>query len=77
MDQELEQYHRSNSSLDELIGVLRARIDALQATMKSKRMHAGKQEVAIERFRSDLQMTIAVILDPVPLKEVYLAWHVY
>ncbi len=30
MDEELEKYHKSNSSLDEMIGVLRGRIDGLQ-----------------------------------------------
>jgi hypothetical protein len=72
MDQELETYHKSNSSLDELIGVLRGRIDAQQNALKAKRMHASKQEVAIERFRSDLQLTIAVILDPPLLKDAVL-----
>jgi hypothetical protein len=69
MDGELETYHKSNASLDELIGILRERIDSQQSTLKARRMHAGKQEVAIERFRSDLQMTITVILDPILLKE--------
>jgi WD40 repeat protein/chromosome segregation ATPase len=69
MDEELERYHKSNSELDDVIGVLRGRIDLLQAEVRSKRLHATRQESAIERFRGDIQLSIAHVLSPDLLKE--------
>lgn len=61
MDTELERYHKSNAALDTLIGDLRAKIDALQAEVKGKRMQAKALENTIETCRSDVQTAIAHI----------------
>lgn len=50
-------------------GVLRGRIDSLQLGVKSSRIKASQQEIAIERFRSDVQMAIKHILAPDLLRE--------
>jgi len=69
MDAELERFHKSNASLDSMIGTVRERIDELQAETRLKRMHAKQQENNIAAFRSDLQLAIAFILDPVALRQ--------
>lgn len=69
MDAELEKYHKTNSSLDALIGDLRTKIDGLQNDSKGKRMQANVQENLIAAFRSEVQAAIVHIQTPPLLLE--------
>jgi len=64
MDAELEKYHKSNKSLDDMIGNLRTQIDDMSKTTAEKRIQAKIQENAVSAFKSDVQLTIAHILSP-------------
>ena len=69
MDEELEKYHKSNASLDEMIGVMRKKIEDLHKETKETRGSAKVQESLISNFRADVQSVIAHILSPPDLKE--------
>ena len=68
MDEELEKYHKSNANLDEMIGQVRERIEALHEETRSKRAKAKQQENVISSFRSELSIAIAHVLNPPKLK---------
>jgi chromosome segregation ATPase len=69
MDEELENYHRSNASLDALIGELRTKIDDFRAESKNKRTQAKQQEGIIVAFRKDLSAAVVNIQTPPLLVE--------
>jgi cilia- and flagella-associated protein 57 len=68
MDEELAKYHQSNSSLDEMIGTLRERIERFHKDIKATRLHCNQQENGIESFRSQVQRAVPEILNPVELR---------
>jgi len=69
MDEELENYHRSNAALDALIGDLRNKIDEHRAESKNKRTQAKQQEGVIIAFRKDLSAAVVHIQTPPLLLE--------
>jgi len=68
-DEELDKYHTLNSSLDDMIGSLRARIDELQKVRKRITTKAKMEENAIAAFKGDIQAAVAHILSPPALKQ--------
>ncbi len=69
MDKELENYHKSNLKLDDMIGVLRVRIEEISENTKQKRSSAKLQESSISEFKTQVQLAIKDILSPVLLRE--------
>ena len=64
MDKELENYHKSNLKLDDMIGVLRVRIEEISENTKQKRSSAELQESSISEFKTQVQLAIKDILSP-------------
>ena len=69
MDEELEKFHKSNAALDDMIGVMRKKIEDLHHETKDTRSSAKTQEASISNFRADVQAVIAFILSPKDLKD--------
>merc|ERR1712070_934271 len=68
MDQELEQYHKSNAALDLMIGELRLKMDGMQREINEQREQLGQGDSLIRRFRSDLHECVQYLSDHKALK---------
>jgi len=69
MDGELEKYHASNASLDQLIGTLRRKIDTTQKDILSSRRVIMTQQSLIKRFKAELHQCADDIQAPAKLKQ--------
>ena len=69
MDAELERYHNSNASLDNMIGNLRQRIDTMQQQTVAKRLHAKQLEHSVAQSKSGLHQAVTLIQNPAALRQ--------
>jgi WD40 repeat protein len=68
MDMELEKYHKLNTTLDQNIGDMRALIDATQHEISSKWSRAKQLEQLIAKFKSQIQLSVSFIQNPMELR---------
>ena len=68
MDQELEQYHKSNAALDLMIGELRLKMEGMQKEMDEQQEQLGEGEGLMHRFRTDLHGCVQRMQDYKALK---------
>ena len=69
MDAELEKYHNTNLSLDDMIGVLRIKVEEMQKMIRDKAAESKIADNQIDEFRNGVQAAVACILDPPLLKD--------
>ena len=67
MDDELEKYHRSNASLDVVIGEMRQKIFDANQELNERRRDKISQEGFINNFKADLQVAATYIQNPTRL----------
>merc|ERR1712097_28298 len=68
MDQELEQYHKSNAALDLMIGELRLKLDGMSKELSQQKSLIKAGESYTRKFRRDLAMCAAGVEDQNDLK---------
>merc|ERR1712070_352610 len=75
MDQELEQYHKSNAALDLMIGELRLKMDGMQREISEQKEALSEGEALIRRFRADLHECVQHLSDHKALKRTVTALY--
>ena len=66
MDHELEQYHKTNASLDEMIGEHRQKLDTMQRSIMTRRQAISDHNARIQSFkvREPFMHTRVIIIYP-------------
>ena len=68
MDQELEQYHKSNAALDLMIGELRLKMEGMQVELDEQKVKLKEAGEIIASFSTDLHALYQDIEKPKRLK---------
>ena len=71
MDLELEQYHKSNSALDLMIGELRLKMEGMQREISAQQEELANSQEYTARFRRDLEGATRYLDDYKMLKSPY------
>merc|ERR1712185_728852 len=68
-DQELERYHKNNSSLELTITDLRLKLEGMQREILSQRSKLGDADAKVRGLKTELHETVQHIQEPKALKE--------
>merc|ERR1712167_562636 len=68
MDQELQQYHKSNAALDLMIGELKLKMDGMNKETEEQKRQIGDGDSLISRFKNDPSETAQHLTDHKHLK---------
>jgi len=69
MDQELERYHKNNSSLELTISDLRLKLEGMQREILLQRTKLGDADAKLRGLKTELHETVQHIQDPKALKD--------
>lgn len=58
MDRELEKYHLANAAMDKLIGELRVKLDAMQASGSLQRSAVKQAAATVVQFKRDISACV-------------------
>ncbi len=75
MDHELEQYHKMNAALDQMIGQHRTKLDEMQRRIMRQRQLCSDQRSRVKSFKSELHEVTQQIQEPEQLKEAAIRLH--
>ena len=75
MDHELEQYHKMNAALDQMIGQHRTKLDEMQRLIMRQRQLCSDQRSRVKSFKSELHEVTQKIQEPGQLKDAAIRIH--